>query len=138
VTASKDAVIRRALAAAAQAGSPRSARLISRRDRPPLRTSAGLALTATGLICALAVHIHEGAVNVQTLGIIVTALGLAWLWIPVQGKSALLRRQRDRVTSYLAWDPAERSTVRCSLTELLGPGRDETDSAQLSPENWPR
>ncbi|HUA41524.1 MAG TPA: hypothetical protein VMA32_08165 [Streptosporangiaceae bacterium] len=136
MTASKDVVIRRALAAAAQAGPPQSSRLISRRDRASLRTSAGLALTATGLICALAVHIHESAVNVQTLGIIVTALGIAWLWIPVQGKSALLRRQRDRVRSYLAWDPAEGSTVRCSLNELLGPqlsSRHQTGPAESGP-----
>jgi hypothetical protein len=136
VTASKDIVIRRALAAAAQAGQPRPAGLIGRRDRPPLRTSVGLALTAAGLICALAVHIHEGAVNVRTLGIIVTALGIAWLWIPAQGKGALLRRQRDRVTSYLAWDPAEGSAVRCSLNELLEPqlsSRHQTGLAEFGP-----
>ena len=84
-----------------------------------MHTSAGLALTATGLVCALAVHIHARAVNVQAAGIIVTGLGLAWLWIPVRSKRALLRRQFNRTMRYLAWDPGEGSTVRCSLAELL-------------------
>jgi hypothetical protein len=91
-----------------------------------MRTSAGLALTATGLICALAVHIHSRAVDVHTAGIIITTLGLAWLWIPVRSKRALLRRQFDRAMRYLAWDPGEGSTVRCSLAELLDRGDDET------------
>jgi hypothetical protein len=90
-----------------------------RRATPPLRTPAGLVLTAAGLICVLAVHIHDRAVNVQTAGVIVTALGLAWLWIPVRNKRAWLRRHCDRAMSYLAWDPGESSTVRSSLADLL-------------------
>jgi hypothetical protein len=96
-----------------------------RRATSPLHTSTGLALTAVGLICALAVHIHARAVNVQAAGIIVTALGLGWLWIPVRNKGALLRRQFNRTMRYLAWDPGEGSTVRCSLGELLESSGDE-------------
>jgi hypothetical protein len=133
-------VIRRAVAAATIAGRPRSGRLISDPDRPPPLTSAGLALIAAGVICTVAVHVHPGGVSVRTVGIIVTALGLAWLWIPVQNKRALLRRQLGRAIAYLAWDPAAGSAVRCSLDELLGSPReiDGDSRAQLSPENWPR
>jgi hypothetical protein len=122
---SKEVVARRAIAAATRAQRPRRGHRAGRRARPRLRTSAGLALIATGLICTLAVHIHSRAVNVQTAGIIVTALGLAWMWIPVRNKRALLRRQFDRAMSYLAWDPGEGSTVRCSLADLLEYGGDE-------------
>ena len=75
----------------------------------------------------MAVHIRAGAVNVQTAGIIVMVLGLAWLWIPVRNKRALLRRHFDRAMTYLAWDPGEGSAVRCSLDELLEPHGDEAD-----------
>jgi len=84
-----------------------------------MHASAGLALTAAGLICALAVHIHTRAVNVQAAGVILAALGFAWLWIPVRNKGALMRRQFNRTMRYLAWDPSAGSTVRCSLAELL-------------------
>jgi hypothetical protein len=122
---SKEVMARRAVAAATQARRPRPGRQAHRRGTPPLHTSAGLALTAAGLICGLAVHIHTRAVNVQTAGIIVTVLGLAWLWIPVRNKGASLRRQFNRAMRYLAWDPGEGSTVRCSLAELLGSPGDE-------------
>ncbi len=79
----------------------------------------GLAITAIGLVSALAVHIHAGGVNVQAVGMILVALGLTWLWVPVRHKRALLRRQFARVMAYLAWDPSGGSTVRCSLAELL-------------------
>jgi hypothetical protein len=122
---SKEVVARRAVAAAIRPRRPhrRHQRADRRADRrrgtPPLRTSAGLALTATGLICALALHVHTRAVDLQTAGIIVTALGLAWLWMPVRNKRALLRRQFDRTMRYLSWDPGEGSTVRSPLAELL-------------------
>lgn len=133
---SKEVIARRAIAAATQARRPRPGHQARRRGTPPLHTSAGLALTAVGLICTLAVHIHARAVNVQTAGIIVTALGLAWLWIPVRNKGAWLRRQFSRAMRYLAWDPGEGSTVRCSLAELLESPGDETGAAaQPSPEN---
>ena len=127
MTASKEVAIRRAIVAATRDRRPRSAQLAGRRDHPPLRALTGLALAATGLICTLAVHIHTGAVNVQTAGIIVMALGLAWLWIPVRHKRVLLRRQFDRAMRYLAWDPGEGSTVRCSLAGLLERCGDEAD-----------
>jgi len=126
MTASKEVVARRAIIAATQARRPRSAQPAARRGEPPPR-AAGLGLTATGLICILAVHIHSGAVNVRTAGIIVTALGLAWLWIAVPHMRALLRRQLGRAMSYLAWDPGASSAVRCSLAELLEPCSGATD-----------
>jgi hypothetical protein len=116
---SQEAVARRAIAAATRARRPQGGHRAERRSTPPLRTPAGLVLTATGLICAVAVHIHTRALNLQTAGIIVTALGVAWLWIPVRNKRASLRRQFDRAMSYLAWDPGEGSMVRSSLAELL-------------------
>lgn len=127
---SKEVIARRAVAAATQARRPHRrlqgpGRQARRRGTPPLHTSAGLGLTATGLICTLAVHIHARAINVQTAGIIVTALGLVWLWIPVRNKGALLRHQFDRTMRYLAWDPGESSALRCSLAELLGSPGDE-------------
>jgi len=122
---SKEVVARQAVAAAIGTQRPHrrhrraGRRADRRRSTPPLRTSAGLALTATGLICGLAVHIHTRAVDLQTAGIIVTALGLAWLWIPVRNKGALLRRQFDRTMRYLSWDPGEGSAVRSPLADLL-------------------
>jgi hypothetical protein len=124
---SKDVVVRRAIAAATQTRRSGPGQRVDRRAKQPLRASAGLVLTATGLICLLAVHVHTHAINVQTAGVIVTALGLAWLWIPVRNKAALLRRQFDRAMSYLSWDPGERGTVRCSLGELLESSGDEAD-----------
>jgi hypothetical protein len=124
----KEAVARRAIAAATLARRPQGGHRAERRSTPPLRTPAGLVLTATGLICTVAVHIHTRALNLQTTGIIVTALGLAWLWVPVRSKRALLRRQFDRAMSYLAWDPGEDSMVRSSLAELLdSPGNEAPD-----------
>jgi hypothetical protein len=119
--ASKDLVTLRAIVAAAQARRPWPGQRANRRDRPAVRTPSGLALTAAGLMCTLAVHIQSRAVNVRTGGIIVMALGLAWLWIPVRHKRARLRRQFDRAIAYLAWDPGRGGTVRCSLAELLEP-----------------
>jgi hypothetical protein len=127
MTASKEVVVRRAIAAATQAGRPRYARRPRRRGEPRLVIPAGLALIATGLICALAVHIHSRIVNVQTAGIIVMGLGLAWLWIPLPHKRVMLRRQFDRTMRYLAWDPAEDRAVRCSLDELLESCANEDD-----------
>lgn len=132
---SKEVIARRAIAAATRTRQPRPGQRVDRRAKPPLRTSAGLALTATGLICTLAVHIHSRVVSVQTAGIIVTALGFAWLWVPVRNKRALLRRQFDRTMSYLAWDPGEGSTVRCSLAELLESYGDAALDPQPSREN---
>jgi hypothetical protein len=126
----REIVARRAIAAATRARPPRPGHRAERRATPPLRTPAGLVLTAAGLICALAVHIHARAVNVQTAGLIVAALGLAWLWIPVRNKRAWLRRHFDRAMSYLAWDPGEGSTVRSSLAELLeGSGNEAREGA---------
>jgi len=78
--------------------------------------------------------VHAGAVNVHTAGFIVMTLGLAWLWIPVRDKRAVLRRfvglairYSDRAMTYLAWDPGASTTVRCSLDELLGPHRQAVD-----------
>jgi hypothetical protein len=147
---SKEVIARRAIAAATHARRPRTrhqghrhqgpshqgrgyqrsshlgpSNQAGRRAAPPLRTSAGLALTAVGLICALAVHTQDRAFNLQAAGIIVAALGLAWLWSPVRNKGALLRRQFNRAMRYLAWDPGEGSTVRCSLGELLEGSSDE-------------
>jgi len=94
--------------------------------------SAGLALTATGLICTLAVHVHAGAVNMHTAGFIVMTLGLAWLWIPVRDKRAVLRRLADRAIRYsdramTYVDPGASTTARCSLDELLGPSGQAVD-----------
>lgn len=125
---SKEVVARRAIAAATRARRPRPGHRAERRATPPSRTPAGFVLTAAGLICTLALHIHTRALNLQTAGIIVTALGLAWLWIPVRNKRALLRRQFDRTMSYLAWDPGKGSTVRSSLAELLESRRHEPDA----------
>ena len=101
----KEMAARRAIVAATQARRPPRRQRANRRDRPAASTPAGLALTAAGLTCTFAVHIRAGAVNVQTAGIIVMALGLAWLWIPVRRKRALLRRPFDRAMGFLAWDP---------------------------------
>jgi hypothetical protein len=124
---SKEVLARQAIAAATRARRPPRGHRAGVRATPALRTAAGLALTATGLICLLAVHIHSRAFSVQTAGLIVAALGLAWLWIPVRNKRALLRRQFDRAMSYLAWDPGEGGTVRCSLADLLESCADEAD-----------
>lgn len=65
----------------------------------------------------------------QTAGVIVMALGLAWLWIPVRDKRAVLRRQFDRAMTYLDTDPGDSNSVRCSLDELLEPHRHHRDHA---------
>jgi hypothetical protein len=69
---------------------------------------------------------------VQTAGIIIMALGLAWLWTPARHQGAMLRRQFDRAMTYLAWDPGESSAARCSLDELLKPDDDETGDVKGS------
>ena len=127
-SANKELVARRAIVAATQARPGRPLHRAHRRDRPFVLPLAGLALTATGLICMLVVHVHAGAVNVHTAGFIVMTLGLAWLWMPVRDKRAVLRRlvdrairYSDRAMTYLDWDPDASTTVRCSLDELFGP-----------------
>jgi len=93
----------------------------------------------------LAVHVHAGAVNVHTAGFIVMTLGLAWLWMPVRDKRAVLRRlvdrairYSDRVMTYVAWDPGASTAVRCSLDGLLGPpGRAVEDDRRAGPASGP-
>ncbi len=87
--------------------------------RSALRTTTGLTLTAAGAILLLAVRVHTAFLDLQTTGLILLATGLAWVWIPVAGKRAVLTRQLDRAMAYLDVDPGQLASIRVSLTELL-------------------
>lgn len=134
---SKEVVARRAVAAATRARPAPRGHRADGQVTAPLRASAGLALTATGLICALAVHVHSRALNVQTAGIIVTALGLAWLWIPVRNKRALLRRQFDRAMRYLAWIPVRAALCAAPWRTCLKPATTKlTTAPRAKSSSW--
>jgi hypothetical protein len=95
--------------------------------RPALRAPTGLAITAIGAIFLLAVHVRADGVDLPLAGLILVSTGLAWLWLPVRDKRALLarcvrpvRRGADGVVGFLEWDPAGGRRPDCSLRELLG------------------
>lgn len=85
------------------------------------RPQTGVALTAIGLIVALAVHVPGAVVNPQAAGLIVALAGLTWLCTPARHSRVVLRRQFRRVIRCLSWDDGQ-PTARCSLTELLEGG----------------
>jgi hypothetical protein len=89
-----------------------------RSARDGLRPRTGLGLIAIGLVLLLAVHVHTAAVNPQNAGLIVTALGLTWLWAPVSGKRAALGRLVQRALRYLCWDGAD-PAMQSTLADLL-------------------
>ncbi len=91
-------------------------------ERPALRVTTGLTLTATGAILLLAVHVRVPFLDLPVTGLILMMAGLTWLWIPVRGKRALVRRHFDRAMSYLQWGADELVEARCSLNELLAEG----------------
>lgn len=84
-----------------------------------LRPATGLALVATGAILLIAVHIRAGFLNPAPAGLILLAVGLAWLWLPVRDKHGLLRGHADRLRHLLAQDTGLVSGARVPLTELL-------------------
>jgi hypothetical protein len=101
------------------------------RPRPALPVPAGLAMTATGAILLLAVHGRLPFLDLRATGLILTATGLTWLWLPVRAKRELIRQHFRRVMSYLQWDAGERAEARCQLTELLAEGTPAATAAAL-------
>src|ERR1700722_14911471 len=101
------------------------------RPRPALPVPAGLAVTATGAILLLAVHARLPFLDLRATGLILTATGLAWLWLPVPAKRELVRRHFRRAMSYLQWDAGEHAETRCELTDLLADGNPAATAAAL-------
>ncbi|HEY2505355.1 MAG TPA: hypothetical protein VGI58_02475 [Streptosporangiaceae bacterium] len=71
-------------------------------------------------------HIRTGFLNPAPAGLVLLAVGLAWLWLPVRDKHGLLRRQADRLRHGLAHDTGLTSGARVPLTDLLGQARQVT------------
>lgn len=82
------------------------------------RPQTGAALSTVGLVLALAVHVRSLPVDPQAIGLILVGAGVAWLWVPVRDKRAVLQRQFSRVIRYLSWHDGQQAD-RCSLAELL-------------------
>jgi hypothetical protein len=74
---------------------------------------------ATGAILLVALHIRAGFLNPARAGLVLLVVGLAWLWLPVRDKRALLRRQAGRLRDCLAHDTGAARGARVPLTELL-------------------
>jgi hypothetical protein len=116
-----------------QAGS----KLVTRRQlagpqppRPALSVSTGLALSATGAILLLAVHVRLSFLSVPATGLILLMTGITWLLTPVRAKRAMLRRHFVRVMGYLQWDGTNLSQTRRPLTEMLADGATPADASR--------
>ena len=95
-----------------------------------LRTPTGLVLVTLGATMLLAVHVRVGFVAAQPAGLVLLVTGVAWLWLPVQGKSALVRRLFMRMIAALEGSDITGGDDRCSLADLLEPRTAPTASTQ--------
>jgi len=95
-----------------------------------LCTRTGLVLVGCTATMLLAVHVRVGFVAAQPAGPVLLIAGAAWLWLPVQGKSALIRRLFIRVMAALEGDDIAGSDDRCSLADLLEPRTAPSASTQ--------